>query len=86
MLKEGKCELKSLQMHVTAVTDDPVLHAGDIYSGMAHIDHRVEIVQVHFINTLENAYLIFVTGGARGEKICHVEKFQISAHDRCGEI
>ena len=29
MLKEGKCELKSLQMHVTAVTDDPVLHAGD---------------------------------------------------------
>ena len=30
MLKEGKCELKSLQMHVTAVTDDPVLHAGDI--------------------------------------------------------
>ena len=24
--------------------------------------------------------------GARGEKICHVEKFQISAHDRCGEI
>ena len=24
--------------------------------------------------------------GVRGEKICHVEKFQISAHDRCGEI
>ena len=45
MLKEGKCELKSLQMHVTAVTDDPVLHAGDIYSGMAHIDHREETVQ-----------------------------------------
>ena len=35
------------------------------------------------------AYLIFVTGttgGARGEKICHVEKFQISIHDICGEI
>ena len=24
--------------------------------------------------------------GVRGEKICHVEKFQISVHDRCGEI
>ena len=35
------------------------------------------------------SYLIFVAGtagGARGKKICHVEKFQISAHDRCGEI
>ena len=34
-------------------------------------------------------YLIFVTGttgGTCGEKICHVEKFQISQHDRCGEI
>ena len=26
------------------------------------------------------------TDGVRGEKICHVEKFQISVHDRCGEI
>ena len=25
-------------------------------------------------------------GYIRGEKICHVEKFQISMHDRCGEI
>ena len=25
-------------------------------------------------------------GYIRGEKICHVEKFQISVHDRCGEI
>ena len=23
------------------------------------------------------------TDGVRGEKICHVEKFQISVHDRC---
>ena len=31
------------------------------------------------------SYLIFVAGtagGARGKKICHVEKFQISAYDR----
>ena len=42
------------------------------------------------INQNQSAsYLIFVTGtagGARGEKICHVEKFHISVHDRCGEI
>ena len=25
------------------------------------------------------------TGQARGEKICHVEKFQISVHETCGE-
>ena len=25
-------------------------------------------------------------GYIRGEKICHVEKFQISMHDRCGEF
>ena len=25
-------------------------------------------------------------GYIRGEKICHVEKFQMSIHDRCGEI
>ena len=27
-----------------------------------------------------------LTDGVRGEKIFHVEKFQISVHDRCGEI
>ena len=27
-----------------------------------------------------------LTDGVRGEKIGHVEKFQISVHDRCGEI
>ena len=25
------------------------------------------------------------TDGVRGEKICHVEKFQISVHETCGE-
>ena len=25
------------------------------------------------------------TGQARGEKICHVEKFQNSVHETCGE-
>ena len=35
------------------------------------------------------AYMIFVTGTTGrtcGEKICHVEKFQISPHLSCGEI
>ena len=27
-----------------------------------------------------------LTDGVRGEKICHVEKFQIPVHDRCGEV
>ena len=27
-----------------------------------------------------------LTDGVRGEKICHVEKFQISVHDRCEEM
>ena len=41
---------KSLQIHVTAVIlmilqAHVNMHAGDIYSGMAHIDHREETVQ-----------------------------------------
>ena len=39
--------------------------------------------------TQSHPYLIFVTGttgAARGEKICHVEKFQISIPEICGDI
>ena len=27
-----------------------------------------------------------LTDDVRGKKICHVEKFQIPVHDRCGEV
>ena len=46
--------------------------------------------QWHWLNALQCTFIPHIChghkDGVRGEKICHVEKFQISVHDRWGEI
>ena len=55
----------------------------------AFISPRLFILVSGFLNILADdddvdAYLIFVTDLWR--KNCHVEKFQISMHDKCGDF
>ena len=51
--------------------------------------YEMENSEVRFYDVRSSTYLIFVTDSRTvsvEKKICHVEKFQISVHDRCGEV